>query len=220
MKTRHHLSLVILLCAAFSAYAQDAMEPARVRLHHSLPWQKGVSLEIGTGLAPLHTLMFPSYTDERALAQKGQEVDKQQASFPVLSLSRVWRTGERTEWVLTGGASCCYCDLKQYGTFGIDPNGNPRYNLNESRPAGRIRSDISPTLTLRYRHLWNPWNAVVVYYDLGLGVGDFSGLLDVKVLPAWTPIGLRYGGDHFYVWLENTYSPIATLVHGGLGWRF
>ena len=86
MKTRHHLSLVILLCAAFSAYAQDATEPARVRLHHSLPWQKGVSLEIGTGLAPLHTLMFPSYTDERALAQKGQEVDKQQASFPVLSL--------------------------------------------------------------------------------------------------------------------------------------
>ena len=219
MKTRL-LSLVIVLCAAFSAYAQDAIGPTRVRLHHTLPQQKSFSLEIGTGLPPFHMLMFPSSVDEYALAQKGQRADKQQAFFPVLSLSGVWRTGKSTEWVLTGGVSCCYYDLVQYGTFGIEPSGNPRYNLNESRPAGRERTDLSPTLTLRYRHLLNPWNAVVVYYDLGLGVGDFSSFLDVPVLPAWTPIGLRYGGDHFYVWLENTYSPIATLVHGGLGWRF
>ena len=219
MKTRL-LSLVILLCAVFSAFAQDATEPARVRLHHSLPWQKSFSLEVGSGLPPLHMLMSPSYADEYALAQKGQEADKQQAFFPVLSVSGVWRTGESTEWVLTGGVSCCYYDLKQYSTFGIDPSGNPRYNLNESQPAGRTRTDLSPTLTLCYRHLWNPWNAFVVYYELGLGAGDFSGLLDVPILPAWTPIGLRYGGDHFYFYLENTYSPIATLVHGGLGWRF
>ena len=101
MKTRL-LPLVILLCAAFSSYAQDATEPARVRLHRTLPQQKSFSLEIGTGLPPLHTLMFPSYSDERALAQKGRQVDKQHATFPVLSLSGVWRTGERTEWVLTG----------------------------------------------------------------------------------------------------------------------
>ena len=219
MKTRL-LSLVIILCAALSAYAQDAPEPARVRLSRNMPWQKSFSLEVGTGLPPVHTLMFPSYADEKALAQKGQEADKQQAFFPVLSLSGVWRTGEFTEWVLTGGVSCCYYDLKQYRTFGIDPNGNPRYNLNEYRYAGRARTGLNPTLTLRYRHLWNPWNAVIVYYELGLGAGDFSDFIDTPVLPALTPIGLRYGGDHFYVWVENTYSPIATLVHGGLGWRF
>lgn len=219
MKTRL-LSLILFLCAALSAYAQDASEPTRVRLSRNMPWQKSFSLEIGTGLPPIHALMFPSYADEKALAQKGQQADNQQVFSPVLSLSGVWRTGEFTEWVLTGGVSCCYYDLKQYGTFGIDPNGNPRYNLNESRNIGRARTDLSPTLTLRYRHLWNPWNAVVVYYELGLGIGDFSNLLDAPVLPAWTPIGFRYGGDHFYVWVENTYSPIATLVHGGLGWRF
>ena len=219
MKTRL-LSLVLFLCAALSVYAQDVYEPTRVRLHRNMPWQKSFSLEIGTGLSPLHMLMFPSSDKEWALAQKGQEVDKQQAFYPVLSLSGVWRTGRFTEWVLTGGVSSCCYDLKQYGTFGIDPKGNPRYNLNESTYAGRERTDLRPTVTLRYRHLWNPWNACVVYFEAGLGMGDFSDLIDVSVLPAWTPIGLRYGGDHFYFYLENTYSPIATLVHGGLGWRF
>ena len=219
MKTRL-LSLVILLCVTLSAYAQDGPFPARVRLHRAMPWQKSLSLEIGTGVPPMHVLMFPSYSDKQAYAQKGQEISTQDAIYPVLSLSGVWRFGEQSELVLTAGVARCCFDITQYGVFGTDPNGNPRYNLEDPRPAGRGKTDLSPTLTFRYRHLWNPWSAVVVYYELGFGLGSFSTFLDAPVLPACTPIGFRFGDDHFYVYLENTYSPVATLFHGGLGWRF
>ena len=213
------LSSVLLLGLSVASWGQRP-GPARVREREMAPWEPSFSLEVGTGLAPLHMLFQPTVDVERALAQRGQEVEKDRASFPVLSLSGVWRAGALSEMVVTAGVSCCYYNILQYPVFGTDPNGNPRYDLNFPSYAGRGRTDLCPTLTVRYRHLWNPWHTVVFYNELGVGIGDFSDIGDIRLLPAMTPFGVRCGGQHFYFYFENTFSPVATLVHCGLGWRF
>ena len=216
---RRLFSVALLLGMAVSAWGQRP-GPAWVRERQMAPWEPSFSLEFGTGLAPLHMLFQPTVDVDRALAEKGQEVEKDRVSYPVLSLSGVWRVGALSEVVLTAGASCCYYNITQYPVFGTDPDGNPRYDLNRPSYAGRGRINWSPTLTVRYRHLWNPWQSIVIYNELGMGIGDFSNMNHARVLPALTPFGMRCGGQHFYFYMENTLSPIATLIHFGLGWRF
>ena len=184
-----------------------------------LPYRKQFSLELGTGYQPLHMTMSPSREMETALAEKGQRVDKSGAFYPVISLSGVWRTRPHTEFALAAGISWCHHRLLQYEPFGIDPKGNPRYDGSaKGTPAGWKDSTPIPSLTLRYRHLWNPDRAVVAYSGAGAGfVLPYTG---IPVLPELTPIGVRFAGEHFYFFLELTMGPVASLGHGGFGWHF
>lgn len=211
------LFVLFFLGMAISAFAQEESDPVRVHLRRTVPWQKSYSVEIGTGIPPIHMIMFPTYEVERALAEKGQEANLEGAIHPVVSLSGVYRVREASELLLTVGVSCCYYDITQYAVFGTDPDGNPRYDLEKGAYAGRIRSDLSVAVTFQYRHIWNPGRLIETYSDLSLGITDSS---EWQLLPGVTFFGLRYGGRHLYAYVENTISPVATLVHGGLGWRF
>lgn len=186
-----------------------------------LPFQKSFSLELGTGYQPLHMTLSPSRTVENALADKGQQVDKTGAYYPVISLTGVWRTRLRTEVALAAGISWCHHKIIQHEAFGIDPDGKPRYDLNKWKEAGWKDSTPIPSLTFRYRHLWNPDRALVAYSGAGVGIIPASGAgYPVIPLPELTPIGLRMAGEHFYFFLELTMGPVASLGHGGFGWRF
>jgi len=209
--------LFILTGTAATAVAQSHPQPVPLHRSYVLPQQKSFSVEVGTGIKPLHMFVFPGRSDERALAEKGQEANTSQEAFPALSLTGILRTKKDVEWVLTGGVSWGSREFTQYPAFGIDPEGKPRFDLSEAAPEKWFEPVIVPSLTLRYRTLWNPDRAVVLYSEFGLGLFVYDG---IKVLPAVTLLGARYGGRHLYFFLENTYSPVAALVHGGLGWRF
>lgn len=205
--------LVLLLATATGALCQEQGAPVPEQ-----KWQTRFSLELGTGLQPLHMELSPTVDRREALAAKGQEVNREGAFYPVISLSGVWRLKPRTELLLTGGVSWCHHRLTQYDSFGTDPSGRPRYNLSQGRDAGWTNSSPFFTLTVQYRHLWNPDAAVKLHSGAGLGVVfNTSGAL---ILPELTPIGLRYGGRHIYGFVELTLGPVASIVHGGLGWAF
>ena len=187
-----------------------------------LPFQKSFSLELGTGYQPLHMALSPSREVEEALAQKGQRVDKTGAYYPVISLSGIWRTGQRTELGLAAGVSWCHHRVTQYDTFATDPDGRPRYDLTEGTPVGWKESTLIPSLTFRYRHLWNPDSGLVAYSGAGVGIIPTveSGIGPLLPLPELTPIGVRIAGRHFYFFLECTMGPVASIGHGGFGWSF
>lgn len=197
------LSLLTLAFSCLALHAQEA--PA---------FDKTFSLEIGTGFQPLHaSLLLPSSSEEKALAEVGQEPGE--GVYPTFSLTALWRTAYRWEMCLTGGITWFHYRLIQYEQFGIDPYGKPRYDLTKSSEAAGWK-DSSPvvTLTFQARCIWNPEAKVNVYTAIG------GGLLEWLPIPSLTPVGLRYGGKHIYAFVEIPFSPIATLVHGGLGWKF
>ena len=216
MKARFYFTL-LLLCIAVPSFSQEVAEPTSVTLHQFLPFQKSFSLEIGMGFPPIQVLSLPSRSEEEALAQKGQEVTGKTGHYPSLTVSGVCRVREKTELLLTACAARCHYELEHHPSFWIDPNGNPRYNLEEAVSLGRMKSDLGFSMTFQYRHIFNPDRSVEFYYGFSLGLTDS---VDYHVLPGWTPLGLRGGGDHFYIYVESTLGPVATLVHGGLGWRF
>lgn len=207
MRTRVCIAVFLLL--PFLAAAQE------------LPFHKRFSVELGTGYQPLHMTLSPSRAVEDALEQKGQAVVKQGAFYPVISVSGIWRTGQRTELGLAAGFSWCHHEVVQYDSFGVDPDGNPRYDLTHSTPAGWKDSTPIPSLTFRYRHLWNPDRGLVFYSGAGLGLIPATGSdIPVVPLPELTPIGARIAGRHFYFFLECTMGPVASVGHGGFGWLF
>ena len=210
-------ALVVLLLLGASAYAQEE-DP---------PFFKQFSVEIAAGvLPPIHTLLEVNGTKyDKSFARDGKEPDMDGAWMPALSLSAVWKTARRWEMVLTGGVSWCHHKVIQYGTFGIDPQGNPRYNLKDPHPDGWRNSAPIGTLFFQARCFWNPTQKVKLYSAFGgglvLGGKDhfFSDGL-VAIVPSITPIAVRFGTGPLTFFLENTYSPAATGFDIGLGCTF
>lgn len=201
MKARLFLCSMLLF-ASFASFAQE---------------EKSFSLELGTGFAPIHSLLDGARSMKGTLTSEGQTVSL--IYSPTFALSGVWRINSRSEWLVTGGVTWDYYNVLQYGTFGIDPDGNPRYDLSsEALPAGRKNGDLSASITIRYRRIWNPEKPCSVYSGAGLGYVYFQK--EVAPAPEITLIGVKYSWTHFQLFLENTYGPHATLLHGGIGWRF
>lgn len=210
------LSILLLFSFSFAAFAgDDDPVPGSV-------WKHGFSLEVGTGFMPLHMALLNQNLDY-SLADKGQEYSLTDGSWhPAFSISFNWRPRKQTEFSFAAGLSWFHHGVVQFSVFGTDPAGKLRYDLDEGRDVGMKNSLFTPTLTVQFRHIWTPDRAVQWYSGCGLGLVPLyqdSSSSAIVPLPAFTPIGMRYGGRHFYFFLEHTYSPAASLLHGGLGWR-
>ena len=184
---------------------------------HGQEFRKTFSLEVGAGMGPAHMYLLknPSRDTEKALDELGQEAID--GRYPALTVSGALRTWDRWETVATVGVSWGRFSIVQYETFGIDPQGKPRYDLKKGSPAGEKDLDPLWTLTIQERVFWNPRWKVQPYSAWGLGI-VFSS--EVFPLPSVTPVGVRLGGRHFYGYIEAPLSTYGLLCHGGLGWTF
>ena len=200
---KHFFSMFLVLLATVSAHGQD--------------FRKSFSLEIGAAPGPLHMQAGPSWTEKKDLAEQGQEAFTHDIIPPAVSLSAVWRTGYRWETLVTGCFSWIHAPVTQYETFGIDPQGKPRYDLTKGTPAGW--KDLFPTgsITVQWRVFWNPQWKVQPYSGFGAGLSTATEWIP---LPSLVPVGVRFGRGHLYGFLETGFTPFATIGHGGLGWRF
>ncbi len=197
----HILVVAALLAWGSAAYAYDGR----------------FSIEVGTGLQPLHMTLAPTHAEEMALAELGQLALDSGSFCPVISLTGVWSLSPHWELCATGGISWKHFEYMQYPTFGTGPSGEPRYNLRNGKKAGWKASKPVPSLTAQARFIWSPNWKVTVYSALGLG---FTSVTEIYPMPEITPIALRFGKEHFYTFAEATIGPIATFAHIGFGWRF
>lgn len=176
------------------------------------------SIEAGTGIRPAHMeLTTPTWRNISGMVGRGQDIGHEGIRYPTLSFSGVWRTSLRNEFIVTAGISWTHFQLMQYGTFGVDPKGKPRYDLSVESSLGWRDAYFVPSLTCTFRHLWNPGHFLVFYSALGFGFIPETVILPI---PGITPIGLRAGGRHLYLFAEATLSTVSTLAHGGIGWHF
>ena len=195
--------LFLVLLATVSAYGQD--------------FRKSFSLEIGAAPGPLHMQAGPSWTEKKDLAEQGQEAFTHDIIPPAVSLSAVWRIGYRWETLVTGSFSWIHAPVTQYETFGIDPQGKPRYDLTKGTPAGWKNMFPTGSITVQWRVFWNPQWKVQPYSGFGAGLSTATEWIP---LPSLVPVGVRFGRGHLYGFLETGFTPFATIGHGGLGWRF
>ena len=206
MKTRF-LILVLLVCAGSLTHAQEE------------PFQPYFTLEAGTGMTPIHSLVKLSGMNwDFDLADKGQDADLKGAWSPSFSLSAAWHTTLRWEFVLTGGVSWCHYKVIQYGIFGTDPEGKPRYDLNDPQETFWTDSDVAVALFFQARRFWNPTQKVKLYSAFGFGA--YTDGRDVVPVPSVTPIAVRFGTGPLKFFIEHTFSPAATALQLGLGWTF
>lgn len=200
---RRFLPLFLVFLATVSAHGQD--------------FRKSFSLEVGAAPGPLHMQAGPSWKEMKDLAEQGQEASTYDIIPPAVSLSAVWRTGYRWETLVTGSFSWIHAPVTQYETFGIDPQGKPRYDLTKGAPAGWKNLFPTGSLTVQWRVFWNPEWKVQPYSGFGAGL---SMATEWVPLPSMVPVGVRFGRGHLYGFLETGFTPFASFGHGGLGWRF
>jgi hypothetical protein len=204
------LAVLAFLGIAAAAFAQEDAAPEKD--------YRGFSLELGTGIQPIHMSFLPTRSTEVALADKGQGLVERDYPHPTVSLSAAWRLTRRGEIVATAGLSWRIDGLTQYEAFGIDPQGKPRYDLQKGSPAGWFVSSYTPSLTVTYRHIWTPDHLVQCYS--GGGLGFVPTVAQFVPVPSVTLFGARFGRRHFYAFADLTLGPAASFVHGGLGWHF
>lgn len=202
--------VTVLLLVGVAAYAQDSDYDY---------FRRSFSLEAGAGFMPIHNLLTNTDPIDRSLASVGQTTDNK--STVALSITGVFNCSPKWSIALKCGVSWFNCDVIQYPVFGIDPSDKPRYLLdyNQAEKIDRISTSWSWTTTLMFRHIWNPPNVIQTYSEIGLGA-IFGNADRTYLLPGITPVGIRICFSHFYLYAENTFSPIATMFHGGVGWKF
>ena len=213
------ICLLLLSGTAAASVAQDAAQfPAPAT------WEKSFAIEAGAGFAPVHMfLAYPSAREEREFADKGQRVTESSPLTPSFSLSAIWRTGEKSELVLALSASRMRYSITQYSVFGIDPDGKPRYDLSDGKEVGRTHSPVSTSLSACYRRLWLRDGHWTVYYAIALGLvhtPDKGPGPHVNVMPGFAPLGMRYGWQNLYACVELGFTPAASLIAAGIGWKF
>jgi hypothetical protein len=211
MKTRL-LTLVALLSCCATAHAQEIEEFPE-------PFDPYFTLEIATGMAPIHTLFRNAGLSwDEALADQGLDPKSSGSFCPAFSLSAAWHNSLKWEFVLTGGLSWCNYRVIQYDTFGWDPQGKPRYHLDKPLRTYRRSSHYAGALFFQARRFWNPTQKVKLYSAAGAGL--YTDGKEFLPVPSFTPIAVRFGTGPLKFFIENTFSPAATGWNFGLGWTF
>ena len=205
------LTVIAALLVSVSAAAQE-----------EIPFQKSWSVELGTGIYPFYMNFAPSRQLDEELADKGQEVFNAAEYKPSITLAGVYRPTLHSEFNVTAQLNWRHYQIRQYPVFGTDPNGKDRYDLSKKADLVGDANAFVPTLTLRYRYIYNPRNMVTLYSGFGLGFVFMKGFTQygVGVFPDITILGIRLPTDHFYTFAELTIGNVATLAHGGIGWKF
>lgn len=204
------LALAALMLWGASAFAQEDIDP---------PFSPYFTLEIGSGMAPLHTLANGAWALGGDIYPEGTRADGGHYWCPSFSVSAAWHTTLKWEWVVTAGFSWVHHRMIQYDTFGIDPEGRPRYDLSAPHDIGTGDSLYAPAFFTQVRRFWNPTQKVKLYSAVGIGyVVDPSDAFGV--VPSFTPIAVRFGTGHLKFFIENAITPAATLLDFGLGWTF
>ena len=214
-------AVVLLLGLAVPAFGQETLYEALT----VVSFKNSFSLEAGTGYAPLHSTVSADRRISRRLSTEGQfATDYVPLSF---TLAGALRTSKNWEIKLIADFSWYNCGVKQCPTFGVDPEGKPRYKYDyeNAEYLGRKNLDLYWSLTCTFRRIWNPFRNFQLYSEFGLGLVSkelfYNSMVGrVNVVPSITPIGARYCWEHFYLFAEVPISPYATLIHGGVGWKF
>ena len=203
--------LPIMLCIAVAAYAQEGVVDV-----------SEFSVELGCGFGPMHMNfpgVCPTSAEKNDYWQQGKTVySNYEILFPEVDLSVAWRFTRKWEVVLTGGISWTEYTVNTHDQFGIDPYGSPRYDFAHTSSTTKKLSKPYFNSTLQARVLWNPESQVKVYTGFGAGVAVVGP--EWAVFPALTPIGVRFGKNHLYGFVENAFTTNAFILHGGAGWRF
>ena len=208
--------VALALMATGAAFAQSGSNSgAAAGSNAGRQWR----IEIGTGLQPLHMGFIgvsPSAELERELVRKGQFFRENDGFYPSVILTGSCELSPRWELALTASMSWGYLQLCQYDTFGIDPEGQPRYDLRSFSKLGYRNVSPVPAFTVQGRYFWSKPAAVRVYSAFGLGITPGTSFIPT---PSLTLIGLRAGGRRLYGFVEATVGPFATFVDGGIGLR-
>ena len=200
---------IVLLCLSLAAYAQEREAPV---------FRNRFTIEFSSGLPIIQSLNVNTRHLEKQLAMEGIRIDKGGALHPLINLTGALLVSPRCELALTGGIYWYLHRITQFEAFGIDPQGNPRFDLNKPHPAGWRNSTPVGSLTFQVRWIWNPGESCAIYSAAGAGI--LTEGTKVVPLPSITPVGVRLGGEHFFGFFETTLGSVATLFQAGLGWTF
>ena len=204
------IALAALMLSSIPVFAQEDVDP---------PFSPYFTVEISTGMAPIHTLVNRRWALGDEISDEGERAVGSRSFCPSFSLSAAYHASLKWECVLTAGYSWIHHQMIQYDSFGIDPKGQPRYDLGSHRDAGWKDSLSAAALFVQMRRFWNPTQKVKLYSAAGVGY-VFDPSKNMGVVPSLTPIAVRFGTGHLKFFIENTFSPAATGFDFGLGWTF
>ena len=168
------------------------------------------SLEISTGIPPLHTSLL--------MASRNAEVrngfEQQELIRPSLNIAYAFSLSEKLSLHLIVNGSMCQVRISQYPKVSdnqYDYSAAPEVHKEWKGPAIAVMGDV--------RWKWLRTDVLQLYSALGFGILPGLGLT-VPVTPYVTPVGINIGRNRVYGIAELTMSSAASFVLGGIGFRF
>lgn len=180
------------------------------------------SVTFSTGIPNILALAFPPGNPDNSMTMRGRDNGK---SYKTHFISN-WNIGynyqldKRWEVALIFTVCGTFYTEYQYPKIGESAEGAANYDWNATPTATSrhyVRCFIPATMLRFYWLARNP--AFQMYSGAGAGYAlGSSG--SFPVLPTLTPVAIRFGAKHWYGQFELTLGTTASLILGGVGYRF
>ena len=180
------------------------------------------SVTISTGIPYFFAMMFPPGNPNSSTTWDAREKGIAFKSLFPTNLNVGYNYQFSKRWEVAAIITVCgyVYSSKQYPKTGEDERGKAVYDWNATPTASAVHYQhraFIPSAMLRYYWLARK-SSFQMYSAAGLGITIFES--SIPVCPTLTPLGMRFGGKHWYGQVELTVGTTATLFLGGVGYRF
>ncbi len=172
------------------------------------------SVELSSGFPPIHAFMLGSNGSYRMYAGFSEDTNFRGS----VTLGYTYAINEKWDFNAAFNlASHFYTRTYYNSTEETDEAGYPftKYDWDSVK---EVKSDMTvwPSYMANFRWKWYRSDKVRLYSSFGLSYLPWIW----PIFPNLTPIGINFGGNHFYGLAEFNFSTAATFAHLGLGYRF
>ena len=199
MKRTYILLAAVLLC--FPAAAQ-----------HFDPGHRH-SIEVSTGLPPIHTFMLGSGNNYRMM----NGVRENHPLRACINLGYTYAINEKWDFNFMVDLAQDYYRQEFYPKIhdATEQTPYPEFDF-KAEPTVKSGVNLWPSYMIDFRWKWYRTDAVRLYSSFGLSYLPWVW----PIFPNISPIGVNFGRNHFYGVAEFTLSTSATFLLVGAGYRF
>ena len=181
------------------------------------------SITVSTGIPFALVMFYPPGSMDNGMTMDGEKTGMGYKSWTWTNLNVGYNYQSDKRWEVSFLVTVCGWVYSKYSypKKGEDENGNPLFDWKGDRENRGVHYDlrgVMPSVMLRY--YWLARKSSFQMYSAGGLAYIPEGFDSIPLFPTITPLGVRFGGRHWYGVAELTAGTTATLFLAGAGYRF
>ena len=173
------------------------------------------AIEVSSGFPPIHTFLLSGGNSFHLMNAGIRDIDHLRIG---INIGYTYTINEKWDFNFVFDLAQRYYTREYYPEFDAVQitDDRSRYDFKAEPKAVKGGVDLWPSYMADFRWKWYRSDSVRLYTSFGLSYLPMRW----PIFPNLTPIGINFGGNHWYGVAEMNFSTAATFLLVGAGYRF